>query len=557
MKYLSLFSGIGGFELGLQNSKYEFENIGYSEIDKYAKSIYSRWFPGHKDLGDASEIDPKELQDFELLVGGFPCQAFSHAGQRKGFDDTRGTLFFEIARICAEKKPRYLLLENVKGLLSHDGGRTFKKILGILSELGYDVEWEVLNSKSFAVPQNRERVYLKGYFRTKCGGEILSQKRDCTEIDTELNTAEIQKVGNLSNTGHGGKNVYSKDGLSPTLCSESIPKNGVNIVELKPVKFDRQVCKRIHDVDTDELCEFLREHKKAANATLVNISEKLGIKQSEVEHWFRTDKYFAPPPPQVWSALKDLLNITDDKYDAYITEFEWVDGVFEMDKRAYRTDGLAPTLNTKGESLINVVGNLSRTGHGGENVMGTDGISPTLTYNNFKHPIRILEDQEFEIEKVHGSNQKHRAITDGTYSPTLASCGGSNIPRVQFKEPVKSLKLKTNTSKGYDEVTTGDGVRLCHPSSTKARGRTQKEQVGSLSTSADWGTVDRDSRIRKLTPLECERLQAFPDGWTEFGKDGERISDTQRYKCLGNAVTTTVITYLANTMFGAIDEERS
>ena len=552
MKYLSLFSGIGGFELGLQNSKYEFENVGYSEIDKYAKSIYSRWFPRHKDLGDASEIDPKELQDFELLVGGFPCQAFSLAGQRKGFDDTRGTLFFEIARICAEKKPRYLLLENVKGLLSHDGGRTFKKILGILSELGYDVEWEVLNSKSFAVPQNRERVYIKGYFRTKCRGEILSQKRDCTEIDSELNTAEIQKVSNLSNTGHGGKNVYSKNGLNPTLCSESIPKNGVNIVELKPVKFDRQVCKRIHDVDTDELCEFLREHKKAANATLVGISEKLGVKKTEVEHWFRTDKYFAPPPPQVWDALKQLLNITDDKYDAYITEFEWVDGVFEMDKRAYRSDGISPTLNTKGDSLINVVGNTSPSNHWGDDVFGVDGVSRAITRSNYKHPLKILEDQEFDVEKVYNTTRKfNKADTDGSYTPCLTASmgtGGGNVPM---------LKLKTNTKKGYDEVTTGDGVRLCHPSSTKARGRTQKEQVGSLSTSADWGTVDRDYRIRKLTPLECERLQAFPDGWTEFGKDGERISDTQRYKCLGNAVTTTVITYLANTMFGAIDEERS
>lgn len=113
----------------------------------------------------------------------------------------------------------------------------------------------------------------------------------------------------------------------------------------------------------------------------------------------------------------------------------------------------------------------------------------------------------------------------------------------------KKLKLKTNTNKGYDEVTTGDGVRLCHPSSTKARGRTQKGQTGALSTKADWGTVSRDYRIRKLTPVECERLQAFPDGWTAYGKDDEPISDTQRYKCLGNAVTTTVITYIANTMF--------
>ena len=124
--------------------------------------------------------------------------------------------------------------------------------------------------------------------------------------------------------------------------------------------------------------------------------------------------------------------------------------------------------------------------------------------------------------------------------------GGGNVPM---------MKLKTNTEKGYDEVETGDGVRLCHPSSTKARGRSQKGQTGALSTSSDWGTVERDYRIRRLTPRECERLQAFPDDWSRYGVDGEEISDTQRYKCLGNAVTTTVVTFIANDMFREYFEE--
>lgn len=107
-----------------------------------------------------------------------------------------------------------------------------------------------------------------------------------------------------------------------------------------------------------------------------------------------------------------------------------------------------------------------------------------------------------------------------------------------------------------DEVDSGDGIRLCHPTSTTARGRTEKEQTGALSTGPDWGTVERDYRIRRLTPRECERLQAFPDDWTLYGKDGEKISDTQRYKCIGNAVTTTVVTYIANTMFGGSFESK-
>lgn len=520
MKYLSLFSGIGGFEYGLQQSEYEFECVGFCEIDKYAKAIYTRHFPRHKDLGDASNVDPTEIEDFELLVGGFPCQSFSLSGKRRGFDDTRGTLFFEIARICEAKRPRYLLLENVKGLLSHDKGRTFKKMLGVLAELGYDVEWSVLNSKSFGVAQNRERLYIKGYFRAKCGREILSQKRDSGKVGSELDSVKIRKVGNLSNTNHNGKNVYSKDGISPTLCRDSVPKNGLNILEvsddreLKPVKFNRQVKKRVHTTDYGELSEFLRNHKKAANATLKSISEALGVKHSEVEHWFRTDSFFAPPPSEVWSDLKRLLDIRDDRYDAFITEFELVDGVYEMDKRAYDETGLSPTLTTKGEALakINVVGNTSPSNHWGDDVLGVDGVSRSITACNYKHPLKVLEEE--------------------------------------------TLKLRTNTKKGYDEVTEGDGVRLCHPSSTKARGRSQKGQTGALSTSSDWGTVDKDYRIRRLTPRECERLQAFPDDWTRYGSDGKEISDTQRYKCLGNAVTTTVITYIANNMFGGYFESK-
>jgi DNA (cytosine-5)-methyltransferase 1 len=197
MKYLSLFSGIGGFELGIQQayediisnpkqvskqeSLSEGENnmlltsegdrkdwnehptcIGYSEIDKYAIQVYEKHFK-HKNYGDCTKIITSELPDFDLLVGGFPCQAFSIAGKRRGFDEARGTLFFDIARILADKKPRNFILENVKGLLSHDSGRTFTTIIRILSTMGYFVEWQVLNAKNFGVPQNRERVFIVGH----------------------------------------------------------------------------------------------------------------------------------------------------------------------------------------------------------------------------------------------------------------------------------------------------------------------------------------------------------------------------------------------------------
>ena len=175
IKFFDMFAGIGGFRSGLEAIG-GFECIGYCEIDKYAKQAYEAIYDtgGELYFDDARKIVPEQLPDFDLLVGGFPCQSFSIAGARKGFSDTRGTLFFEIARIAAVKKPKYLFLENVPGLLNHDEGRTFETILRTLDGLGYDVCWQVLNSKNFGVPQSRNQVFIIGYNREKCAGEVLS-----------------------------------------------------------------------------------------------------------------------------------------------------------------------------------------------------------------------------------------------------------------------------------------------------------------------------------------------------------------------------------------------
>ena len=149
IKFFDMFAGIGGFRSGLEVIG-GFECVGYCEIDKYAKQAYEAMYDAGGELyfDDARKIVPEQLPDFDLLVGGFPCQSFSIAVARKGFDDTRGTLFFEIARITAVKKPKYLYLENVPGLLNHDSGKTFETILRTLDELGYDVCWQVLNIKN-------------------------------------------------------------------------------------------------------------------------------------------------------------------------------------------------------------------------------------------------------------------------------------------------------------------------------------------------------------------------------------------------------------------------
>ena len=282
MKYFSLFSGIGGFELGIIQAYVDITDrnavrkgkggekkneavrqgleskkgkrarttdrqpiklpdwsddpraphcVGYSEIDKYAIRIYEKYFK-HTNYGDIRKIKSRKLPDFDLLIGGFPCQSFSIAGKRKGFADTRGTLFFEIARIAAAKRPRLLLLENVKGLLNHEKGRTFGIILRTLDGLGYDVQWQVLNSKNFGVPQNRERVFIVGHLRGTPRPEVFPLREDgsediilptiTTRVTAHSNGAYVGKRSPRQIIGGSqGDRVYDPSGISTTIASQA------------------------------------------------------------------------------------------------------------------------------------------------------------------------------------------------------------------------------------------------------------------------------------------------------------------------------------------------
>lgn len=157
------FAGYGGASFGLLKAKIPFDVIGYSDIDKEAIRIYSYNFPDVHNFGDITQIDEKELPDFDLFTGGFPCQPFSTVGKGLGELDTRGTLFGDIIRICQEKQPSYILLENVKGLAVGKHKPTFNKIISELNRIGYDVDWAVLNSKNYGIPQNRERLWIFAY----------------------------------------------------------------------------------------------------------------------------------------------------------------------------------------------------------------------------------------------------------------------------------------------------------------------------------------------------------------------------------------------------------
>lgn len=224
MKFLDLFAGIGGFRLGMERAGHEC--IGFCEIDQFARKSYKAIHDteGEFDFHDITRVTDESVRGIgrvDVICGGFPCQAFSIAGKRAGFEDTRGTLFFEIARFASILRPKYLFLENVTGLLNHDNGNTFETILGALDELGYDAEWQVFNSKNFGVPQNRERVFIIGHLRGAGGRAIFPFGGDDTAIEQDKQGVVVQ-VGNLLDTDSFGGNpqvgrIYDPNGISPCL----------------------------------------------------------------------------------------------------------------------------------------------------------------------------------------------------------------------------------------------------------------------------------------------------------------------------------------------------
>lgn len=251
MKFLDLFAGIGGFRFGMEMAGHEC--AGHVEIDKFARQSYEAIHRPKKEEfngTDITKITDDEWRSLsgtvDIICGGFPCQAFSTAGKRQGFEDTRGTLFFEIARAAKQIKPRLLLLENVKGLLSHDKGQTFAVILSTLDELGYDAEWQVLNSKNFGVPQNRERVFIVGHLRGCGGRQVFPFKRSDSEANAEqeatVNTV-VARYGNAISVGSyigeiqsqnviqlpRGKNKGGLHEISPTVTSNSFQDNNFAI----------------------------------------------------------------------------------------------------------------------------------------------------------------------------------------------------------------------------------------------------------------------------------------------------------------------------------------
>ena len=260
-RYIDLFSGIGGLRI-------PFDELGgrcvfSAEIDRDARRTYLNNFGDvdHIFAEDIREIEPRDIPDFDLLLAGFPCQPFSHAGLKKGFNDTRGTLFFEIASILRFHRPKAFLLENVRGLVSHNEGKTFKRILEVLSE-NYDVQYGILNAKNFGLPQSRARIYIVGFLKTKkvkadifsdietyektYVGQILERRVPSRyTISDRLWAGHQNRLARHKAKGNGfGYRMYSRKDTHTSTISARYYKDGSEILISQPGRNPRKLTPR-------------------------------------------------------------------------------------------------------------------------------------------------------------------------------------------------------------------------------------------------------------------------------------------------------------------------
>lgn len=287
MKFIELFAGIGGFRLGLERAGHEC--IYANEWSEKPASIYEKNFREKPDTRDIRTIDPVSIPDADLICGGFPCATFSIAGKRQGIfgTDTRGTLFFEICRFAEAKRAAYILLENVKGLLNHEGGRTFAIMLFQLDKLGYDVQWQLLDSRNFGVPQFRERLFIVANLRTSARPKVFP----FTWADKKYSKGKKAKRGNLVRIkmrSHTKANMIDNDRLENYIWTlDASPQNkmaieypaGSGLRKLTPLE-----CERLQGLPDNftkyyadgNLVEDSERYERCGRTVTIQIIEEIG-----------------------------------------------------------------------------------------------------------------------------------------------------------------------------------------------------------------------------------------------------------------------------------------
>ena len=556
-------------------------------------------------VGDITKLDPKDFADVDLIMGGSPCQGFSFAGKQLAFDDPRSVLFFEFIRLLKAIKPKYFLLENVRmkkefievitqqvsecypdytngldlfggriepilinsslvsaqsrqrlywtnipgieqpeergivlrDILENDVDNEFyhgKKSIEYM-ERGND-KWQQAGArradryeqtadkkKSFTITENWHKGVPYNYFKetkpmSTTQKKIEKNKRDLNEKAVPLLASTYKGIGNNGTTlvptkpkkafniprdilkdNEMRRRVYSSEGKSPTIISSYSPK-----IKTKPKqvgKLIEQVKVRKHEVDIPKLQTCILDHYAKCGKNKKEIAKELNDKYSTVEHYFRKlgSNFFCIPSEEHWPQLKKILGIETNKFDKQIMEFEFRDGVFETKQRVYSDEGKSPTLT-----------------HGSADKLIQVGVAADINGHDI-------------LKRVYSPEGK---------GPTLSTCGGGNT------EP-KVVTGGAFRGRAYDEKgqrMDRDGNSVANKTKQMLELRKDNKSNAITTVGKDSVVVDQELTWRKLTPLECERLQTVPDNYTEG------VSNTQRYKMLGNGWTVEVIKHILSNM---------
>ena len=326
-RVVSLFAGCGGLDLGFINAG--FDVVWANDFLKDSVNTYKKNIGNHIVYGDIREIDSSEIpNDIDVVIGGFPCQGFSVANTKRSMKDERNYLYRELLRVIQDKRPKFFVAENVKGLLSMQKGKVLEMILQDFRDLGYNVSYRILKASDFGVPQHRERIIIIG---NNVGVE--NTYPEATHKNNHINVKEV--IGHLATIRtrdcsfeHDGETIHNH--VARTNVSD---------------KF----WSRKHQVNQSEICDYLKEWRNKSPWTTKKIDEHFGYAHT-AGHWFRKDKSGSIPNPNDWWGLKKLLKF-DDKYDRAVTELVEKNIKFEQSLRISNWDSPSDTILAGGPEI--------------------------------------------------------------------------------------------------------------------------------------------------------------------------------------------------------------
>ena len=524
MNYLSLCSGVEAASVAWKNLGWN--PVAFSEIEKFPSEVLQHQYPNVPNLGDMTNFKEWNFdRTIDLVVGGTPCQSFSVAGLRKGMEDPRGNLALTFCAILNKFRPKWFVWENVPGVLSSNKGRDFGSFLGALAELGYGFSYRVLDAQNFGVPQRRRRVFVVGHLGAwEPTAEVLFESESLQWHPKKSRPTRQDSPGYIEggfgayNHSDVGGTIKASGGVlsggsetfihvadkAPTITSSaagfSRPGNDTTadsqyIGTAYSVREDAQrnyydvvteVSVRKYDVDIKGLQVLLKKHK---NLTNQEIADKLDVKKTTVDHWFRTDDCFSIPDPNEWVKLKKLLSITDDSFDVSIMTFITKDNEYDSSNRIYKGQKPSPTL-TKASA--------------GKNLFNVDSTAYSVREDAQRNNMSVTElDKSNCISSHQPSVMSHHAQTFVADKPHI-------------------FKIRSGCEGG------GKGYLG------------QDEKTYTISTTQDQHLYQHP-RVRRLTPIECERLQGFPDNYTNI-KDN--CPDGPRYKAMGNSMAVPVMRWI-------------